>query len=482
MKRNLSVLVVAAIAGSIAAGAMQSLLSAFAVQNELVPPTSGIFTGVQYSQKLGDALRSLASCNKGATAPANVNGSAVDGLCWIDDSGSPWVVKQYVNGGWAVTGYLDPANSSYAGIVGGGLGSIAAASTTDLGSVAQATVSITGTTTINGFGASAPDGSIKFVRFGGALKLVNSTALAVPGGYDLTTAAGDRAVVTHLGAGNWEITQYTRASGIPIDVAAVGKYAFSGSEAVPPLHLRGDGSALSRATYPAYFAKVTRAQNGTRTSGNATITAVADTTGFGAGMLVEGTGIGAGCTIASLVANTSITLNSGSCVTSSGTSTVRVFLTGYGVGGDTTTVGLPGCEGRMLAGRDPTGANITSAGSGINGAVFNAYGGVQSSSIADIHLPNVTRTVSVDASTAVWNTVAAGSSVTTAGNSGSFGYVTSIFNGGSSGGGLTNYSSKPGLFSGSITATVAINGGVTQQAFNKMPPTLIADCVVRVTP
>ncbi|MFK4622578.1 hypothetical protein ABIF50_005884 [Bradyrhizobium diazoefficiens] len=144
MKRNLSVLVIAAIAGSIAAGAMQSLLSAFAVQNELVPPTSGIFTGVQYSQKLGDAFRSLASCNKGATAPANVNGSAVDGLCWIDDSGSPWVVKQYVNGDWAVTGYLDPTNSSYAGIVGGGLGSIAAASTTDLGSVAQATVSITG--------------------------------------------------------------------------------------------------------------------------------------------------------------------------------------------------------------------------------------------------------------------------------------------------------------------------------------------------
>lgn len=483
MKRNLSVLVIAAVAGSIAAGAVQSLFSALAVQNELVPPTAGIFTGVQYSQKLGDAFRSLASCNKGATAPANVNGSAVDGLCWIDDSGSPWVVKQYVNGGWAVTGYLDPANSSYAGVVGGGLGSVASAATTDLGSVAQANVTISGTTTISGFGSGAPDGTVKFIRFSGALKLNNSAALAVPGGYDLTTAAGDRAVVMHLGSGSWEITQYTRASGVPIDVSAVGRPEFTFSEQVPALHLRGDGGAVSRALYPVLLAKVTRAQSGTRTSGNATITAVANTTGFGVGMPVEGTGIGAGCTIASFVANTSITLNSSACVTSSGTSTVTVFLTGYGSGGDASTVGLPNCEGRMLAGRDPSGANISVAGSGINAAAYNVTGGGQNGSIAQNQLPNIAPSVTVDASTAVWNTVASTTSVTTAGNSGSFSYVNGIFNGGSSGGGVTNFSSKPGLFAGSILATSSsINGGVTQQAFNKMPPTLIADCVVRVTP
>lgn len=482
MKRNLSILVVAALAGSVAAGAVQSLFSALAVQNELVPPTSGIFTGVQYSQKLGDAFRSLASCNKGATAPANVNGSAVDGLCWIDDSGSPWIVKQYVNGGWAVTGYLDPTNSTYAGIVGGGLGAINAATTTDLGSVAQANVTIAGTTTISGFGASAPDGAVKFVRFAAALKLINSASLAVPGGYDLMTAAGDRAVVTHLGSGNWEITQYTRASGVPVDVAAVGKPDFTFAD-LPPLYLRGDGSAVSRATYPVLFAKLTRSQNGTRTSGNATITGIADTTGFGAGMPVEGTGIAAGCTIASFVANTSITLNSSACVISSGTSTVTVFKTGYGAGGDSTTVGLPNCQGRMLAGRDPSGANISSAGSGINAAAYNVMGGGQNAPIGQNQLPNIAPSISVDASTAVWNTVAASGTSTTAGNSGVFGYVSSLFSGGTSGAGVTNYNSKPGLFSGAIIATSAsINGGVTQQAFNKMPPTLIADCVVRVIP
>lgn len=475
--------VIAAVAGALAALALNTLVSpARGVQNELVPPTSGIFTGVQYSQKLGDAFRSLASCNKGATAPANVNGSAVDGLCWIDDSGSPWVVKQYVNGGWAVTGYLDPSNSTFAGLVGGGLGTTAAAAITDLGSVAQANVTISGTTTISGFGASAPDGTVKFIRFAGALKLTNAAALAVPGGYDLTTAAGDRAVVTHLGSGNWEISQYTRANGVPVDASAVGKPDFTFAD-LPPLHLRGDGSAISRASYPAYFAKVTRAQNGTRVSGNATITGIADTTGFGAGMPVEGTGIGAGCTIAGFMANTSITLNSSACVTSSGTSTVTVFKTGYGSGGDATTVGLPNCQGRMIAGRDPSGTNISSAGSGIDAGAYNSFGGGQNGSIAQNQLPNVAPTITVDASTARWNTVAATGTSAQSGSSGSFGYVSSLFDGGASGGGVTNYASKPGLFAGSITAAAtSINGGVTQQAFNKMPPTLIADCVVRVTP
>jgi hypothetical protein len=105
MKRHLHIVAIAAVAGAIAAGAMQTLFSAYAVQNELVPPTAGIYTGPQFSQKIGDAFRSLAGCNKGNTAPANVGGSTVDGLCWIDDSASPWILKRYINGGWAVEGH-----------------------------------------------------------------------------------------------------------------------------------------------------------------------------------------------------------------------------------------------------------------------------------------------------------------------------------------------------------------------------------------
>src|ERR1700726_489176 len=143
-------------------------------------------------------------------------------------------------------------------MMGGGLGSFASAPTTDLNLVPQANVTITGTATIANFGSASPAGVVKFVRFAGALTLTNSSSLTVPGGFDLTTAANDRAIVTHLGSGNWEITQYTRANGIPIDIAAVGKPDFTFSTSVPPLHVAGYGQKLTRTSYPAYLAKVTR--------------------------------------------------------------------------------------------------------------------------------------------------------------------------------------------------------------------------------
>ena len=481
MKRNLRIIVVAAIAGAFSAGVMQSVISAFATQNELVPPTSGIFTGVQFSQKIGDAFRSIASGNKGASAPANVGGSAVDGLEWIDDSVTPWVKKRYVNGDWAVEGYFDPTNSSFSAVVGGGLGTIASATTTDLGSVAQANVSITGTTTITGFGSSAKDGVVKFIRFAGALKLTNSTALAIPGGFDLTTAANDRAVVTHLGSGNWEVTSYTRASGIPVDVSAVGKTEFTTAADVPALHLAGDGSAIARASYPAYLAKVTRAQNGTRTSGNATITSVADTSLFGIGMPVEGTGIASGCTIASFVSNVSITLNSSSCVTSGSATvgTITVFLTGYGTGGDGTTVGLPDCVGRKLAGVDPSSSRLSSTFFGVSVGAMNNAGGTQSKNLSIANLDSFTPTV------ASWN-LSAGASVSIP-----------VFNLNVLGGSTdtthlslaNNANGSAGSFNGSpVTINSTGGGSITMNALGSgtahsvLDPTLLQKCVTRVTP
>lgn len=464
MKRYLPIVAVAALVSLFTSGAVQTLFSAFADQSERVPPTSGIYTGVQFSGLIGDAVRSISSGNKGATAPANVGGATVDGLEWIDDSSTPWIKKRYVNGGWAVEGALDPTDSTYAGVIGGGVASIASATTTDLGSVPQANVTITGTTAITGFGSAAPTGVVKIIRFAGALTLTYSAALTVPGGYDLTTAANDRAIVTHLGSGNWEVTQYTRASGIPVDIAAVGEPKFTFSASVPSLHLLGDGRALTRTSYPAYTAKVTRAQNGTRTSGNATITSVADTSGFGLGMPVESTGVNAGCTIASVVANTSITLNSSACVTSSGTSTVTVFLTGYGTGGSSTTVGVPDCRGRAFAGRDHDtpgsfASRLTNTTMSPDGKTFVAVGGVEARAIDQANLPNVNLTSST--ANAVLGDTGAG--FATVGNGGSI-----------VGLGL------PVLGTGYGTVTTPLGGSGT--SYKTVTPTLIAECVVRVTP
>lgn len=449
---------------------------AWATQNELVPPVAGIFTGPQWSQKVGDAFRSLASCQKGATAPANVGGATVDGLCWIDDSGSPWIEKRFVNGSWAVQGFLDPSTSSFAGVVGGGTNSISSSATTDLNSVAQANVSINGTTTISSFGSAAPTGVVKFIRFAGILTLTNSASLLVPGGFDLTTAANDRAIVTHLGSGNWEITQYTRANGIPIDISAIGEPRFSFNAGTPALHVPGDGRALTRTSFPAYLAKVTRAQNGTRTSGNATITAIADTSKFGVGMPVESTGVNAGCTIASLVANTSITLNSSSCVTASGTSTVTVFLTGYGSGGDATTVGVPNCGGAVLAGRESTASRLTATYFGANSTAMATFSGAESQTLSLAQLPtgitaaNASQSITVTAggvmptSTSGWSgqNFTTGAGNTTAVTSGSVG-------------------SQVAAITGTNSISVTSNN-TSGNAHPIVQPTLIADCNVRVTP
>lgn len=475
MKKHLATLAIAVIASAIIHVGVQFLLPARADQSERVPPTSGIYSGPQYALLLGDAMRSISSANKGSSAPANVGGSAVDGLEWLDDSVTPWLMKRRVNGGWAVEGALDPSSSSYVGIIGGGSSSISSASVVDLGSVPQANVSITGTSTIAGFGSSAPTGIVKIIRFAAALTLTYSTALPVPCGVNLATAAGDRAIVTHLGSGNWEFTSYQRASGIPIDCAAVGKIEFGIFESVPALHVAGYGQALTRSSYPALVAKLTRAQNGTRTSGNATITSVANTAGMGAGMPVEGTGINAGCTIASVVANTSITLNSSSCVTSSGTSTVTVFLTGYGTSGTSSTIGAPDCRGRTLAGRDTESSRanrLTSSYFGADSAIFNKAGGSESHTLTLAQLPtgitaaNAAQAISVTSTTLVMQGLAGGSLV-----------------GGGGVPGPTAISSQVAAVTSTGSNAISVTSNNTSGAAHPIvQPTLTAECVIRVTP
>lgn len=453
---------------------------AVADQSERVPPTSGIFTGVQYSQLIGNAVRSMSTGNKGSSAPANVGGSVVDGLEWLDDTTSLWLKKRYVNGDWAVEGAYNAADSTWIGVIGGGAPvSIASASTVNLGSVPQANIAITGTTTVTGFGGGAPAGIIKVISFDSALTLTSSATLLVPGGFSVTTAANDRAIVRHLGSGTWEFVQYTRANGIPIDLAAVGRPEMSFQGSTPALHLPGDGRAIMRTSYPAYTAKMTRAQNGTRTSGNATITGVADTSRFGVGMPVESTGVNAGCTIASFVANTSITLNSSACVTSSGTSTITVFLTGYGSGGSASTIGIPNCQGRVIAGLETTPTNLTSSFFGANSAAMATPGGSQSQTLTLTQLPTgitSSGSNSISVSPSGGNVPFGNGATGIAGQSvasGTAAIVPFIANGSWIAlGSLTNPSQA-------ISVTSNNTSGAAHPI---VPPTLIAQCDVRVTP
>jgi len=97
------------------------------------------------------------------------------------------------------------------------------AATCDIGGAAGRFVDITGTTTITGFGTSAA-GTWKLVRFTGALTLThNATKLILPGGANITTAAGDTLIAASLGSGNWVVLVYQPASGMPAAVAAALK-------------------------------------------------------------------------------------------------------------------------------------------------------------------------------------------------------------------------------------------------------------------
>ncbi len=90
---------------------------------------------------------------------------------------------------------------------------IASATTTDIGAATGRFVHITGTTTITGFG-TADAGVEREVVFDGALTLThNATSLILPGGANITTAAGDSAIMISEGEGNWRCIAYTRKSG-----------------------------------------------------------------------------------------------------------------------------------------------------------------------------------------------------------------------------------------------------------------------------
>ena len=94
-----------------------------------------------------------------------------------------------------------------------GDGTIASATTTDLSTVNDGDITVSGTTTITGFGTLTA-GIKKILTFSGALTLThNATSLILPGAANITTAAGDVAIMRSLGSGNWKCVAFQPAAG-----------------------------------------------------------------------------------------------------------------------------------------------------------------------------------------------------------------------------------------------------------------------------
>ncbi|MEI6558285.1 MAG: hypothetical protein WCO00_07730 [Rhodospirillaceae bacterium] len=93
---------------------------------------------------------------------------------------------------------------------------LAAAPAIDLGGASGNYLTVTGSgVTITALG-SAPAGAERLVRFADAVTLVNDDLrLILPGGADLTTAAGDLALFISEGGGAWRCVAYTLAAYAP---------------------------------------------------------------------------------------------------------------------------------------------------------------------------------------------------------------------------------------------------------------------------
>lgn len=108
--------------------------------------------------------------------------------------------------------------------------SLLSAATTDLGSVREQYITITGANTITSFGTSAPIGAIKFLTFQSSLQLTyNGTSMLLPGGGNITTSAGDTGTVVHEGSGNWRMTCYHHARPSGIIYVDYAQHAMSAS-------------------------------------------------------------------------------------------------------------------------------------------------------------------------------------------------------------------------------------------------------------
>lgn len=93
--------------------------------------------------------------------------------------------------------------------------SVASATTTAIWTTDGDLVHITGTTTITGFGTALKAGAERVIVFDGILTLTHhATNLILPGGANITTAAGDCAVVRAETTTTARVISYTKASGL----------------------------------------------------------------------------------------------------------------------------------------------------------------------------------------------------------------------------------------------------------------------------
>jgi hypothetical protein len=133
---------------------------------------------------------------------------------------------------------------------------VASAATTDIGAAASYAVKITGTTTITSFGTDGQ--GFRFIRFTGALTLThNASSLILPGGANITTAAGDTCIAIPIPSGaGWYVSNYTRALGAFVSGTTVAATS---------------GTSIDFTSIPSWVKRVTVTFVGVSTNGSSSL-------------------------------------------------------------------------------------------------------------------------------------------------------------------------------------------------------------------
>jgi len=178
-------------------------------------PAQGVpYSAAPIRQNFGAASNDInrLPCNPGVSPPSNPKA----GDCWLQTPQGGTTYKMWVWDGrgntWVPTGSIDTLNNLWEPPIGGGIPpSIVSAVTTDLGSVPQAVLHVTGVNTIQSFGASAPAGIIKYIIFDGTTTLIeNPGSLMLPDAANIVTSPGDLMVAVSLGSGVWKSLTFQR--------------------------------------------------------------------------------------------------------------------------------------------------------------------------------------------------------------------------------------------------------------------------------
>ena len=268
------------------------------------------------------------------------------------------------------------------------------------------------------------------------------------------------------------------------DTAPVGSVMPYTGFSVPTNWQLAYGQAVSRTTYSDLKTAITIVDTTVScTSGSTTLSGFVSTDQMRVGAPIEATCISTGITIATIASPTSITISSAASAT--GTVTATVFPWGNGDG--VSTFNIPDLRGRVFAGADAMGgtaaSRLTSTYYGASASPPGVAGGAQSRTIAQNQLPNVSPALA-----ASFSGTFTGTQQTWSFN-GNQALQSNGVQGSSGGSGLLGAAlvqsvtvTPSGTIAGTVTGTVAINGGVTQQALATIQPSITINYMIKMAP